>query len=278
MNDTGNLMQTSKWPLLPATLLSIALLAAAKPTSSTWQLGPFTRPTNAPVITPNKSSLFTDPIAKTPIHWESLHTFNPAAIVRDNKIYVLYRAEDDSGKMQIGEHTSRLGLATSTDGITFTRLPEPVFYPAPDAQQSREWPGGVEDPRIVESDSDDRQSRPTLRPHLHPVEPHHLLHRHRHLSRPPALDQTRPRLPRSLQRQVRHPQIQIRRHSHPTQKQSPHRRPHQRQDTGSTGAKEPFTSPPPPTSSTGRPLKASRAHRQKSSPNAPDTSTAAFPK
>jgi predicted GH43/DUF377 family glycosyl hydrolase len=151
MNDTGNLMRTSKLPLLSATLLSIALLAATKPTSSSWQLGPFTRPTNAPVITPNKTSLFTDPIAKAPIHWESLHTFNPAAIVRDNKIYVLYRAEDDTGKMQIGEHTSRLGLATSTDGITFTRLPDPVFYPAPDAQQSREWPGGVEDPRIVES-------------------------------------------------------------------------------------------------------------------------------
>jgi hypothetical protein len=107
MNDTGNLMRTGKLPLLSATLLSIALLAAANPTSSDWQIGPFTRPTNAPVITPNKTSLFTDPIAKAPIHWESLHTFNPAAIVRDNKIYVLYRAEDDTGKMQIGEHTSR---------------------------------------------------------------------------------------------------------------------------------------------------------------------------
>ena len=160
MNDTGNLMRTSKLPLISATLLSIALLAAARPTSSNWQLGPFTRPTNAPVITPNNASLFTDPNAKAPIHWESLHTFNPAAIVRDNKIYVLYRAEDDTGKMQIGEHTSRLGLATSTDGITFTRLPEPVFYPAPDAQQSREWPGGVEDPRIVESDSEAGNPRP----------------------------------------------------------------------------------------------------------------------
>jgi predicted GH43/DUF377 family glycosyl hydrolase len=162
MNDTGNLMRTSKLPLLSATLLSIALLAAAKPTTFTWQLGPFTRPTHAPVITPNKTSLFTDPIAKAPIHWESLHTFNPAAIVRDNKIYVLYRAEDDTGKMQIGEHTSRLGLATSTDGITFNRLPEPVFYPAEDAQQSREWPGGVEDPRIVESEDSNPDQRYVL--------------------------------------------------------------------------------------------------------------------
>jgi predicted GH43/DUF377 family glycosyl hydrolase len=86
------------------------------------------------------------------VHWEALHTFNPAAVVRDGKIYVLYRAEDDSGTMQIGMHTSRLGLASSTDGVTFTRLPQPVFYPAADDQQEREWPGGVEDPRIVEAE------------------------------------------------------------------------------------------------------------------------------
>jgi predicted GH43/DUF377 family glycosyl hydrolase len=162
MNDTGNLMRTSKPLPLSATLLSIALLSAGNPASSSWQLGPFTRPTNAPVITPNKASLFTDPIAKAPIHWEALHTFNPGAIVRDNKIYVVYRAEDDTGKMVIGEHTSRLGLAASTDGIIFTRLPEPVFYPSNDAQQSREWPGGVEDPRVVESEDGNQDQRYVL--------------------------------------------------------------------------------------------------------------------
>lgn len=127
-----------------------ALLGAAGP--SHWKIGPFTRPTNGPVITPNKAAIFNDPIRKSPIHWEALHTFNPAAIIRNGKIVVLYRAEDDTGTMQIGEHTSRLGLATSTDGTHFTRLPEPVFYPAEDTQQSREWPGGVEDPRLVESE------------------------------------------------------------------------------------------------------------------------------
>jgi len=42
-------------------------------------------------------------------------------------------------------------MAESTDGIHFTQLPAPIFYAAKDAQQGREWPGGVEDPRIVES-------------------------------------------------------------------------------------------------------------------------------
>jgi predicted GH43/DUF377 family glycosyl hydrolase len=145
-------MRTPTTHLLSAAVLSIALLAAAKPTSDNWTIGPFTRPADAPVITPDKTTLFEDPIRKAPVHWQALHTFNPAAVVRDGGIVVLYRAEDDTGKMQIGEHTSRLGLATSTDGVHFTRLPNPVFYPAEDSQQSREWPGGVEDPRIVESE------------------------------------------------------------------------------------------------------------------------------
>lgn len=120
--------------------------------SKPWVIGPFERPGEGnPVISPRPESTFVDPILKKPVQWEALHTFNPAAIVRDHKVYVLYRAEDNSGAMEIGGHTSRLGLAESRDGIHFTRMGEPVFYPADDDQKAREWPGGVEDPRIVES-------------------------------------------------------------------------------------------------------------------------------
>ena len=95
-----------------------------------WTIGPFTRPASGnPVIAPQQQSTFQDPIKKEPVHWEALHTFNPAAIVREGKVYVLYRAEDDTGAMEIGGHTSRLGLAESADGIHFTTSPEPVFYP-----------------------------------------------------------------------------------------------------------------------------------------------------
>src|SRR6266700_92748 len=94
-----------------------------------WVIGPFTRPASGnPVITPDPASTFNDPIARKPVHWEALHTFNPAAIVREGKVYVLYRAEDNSGKMDIGMHTSRLGLAESEDGIHFTRRADPVFF------------------------------------------------------------------------------------------------------------------------------------------------------
>jgi predicted GH43/DUF377 family glycosyl hydrolase len=136
---------------LAALLFSTVALQAQK--AQKWEIGPFTRPAiGNPVIAPRPESVFPDPILKKPVHWEALHTFNPAAIVRDGKVYVLYRAEDDSGEMVIGGHTSRLGLTESKDGISFRRRADPVFYPADDGQQSREWPGGVEDPRIVEAE------------------------------------------------------------------------------------------------------------------------------
>ena len=139
-------------------LLAVSLVAGAgwltmaRASDDAWPIGPFTRPaTGNPVIAPNAASVFIDPIRKAPIHWEALHTFNPAAMVRNGKVDVLYRAEDDTGAMQIGMHTSRLGLAESDDGVHFRRRPTPVFYPAEDDQKPREWPGGVEDPRIVEA-------------------------------------------------------------------------------------------------------------------------------
>ena len=133
-------------------LFAAALAVSRLPAQDAWEIGPFTRPAGAnPVIAPNPASVFQDPIRNAPVHWEALHTFNPAAAVRNGVVDVLYRAEDNTGAMQIGMHTSRLGLAESADGIHFTRRAAPIFYAAEDSQKDREWPGGVEDPRIVES-------------------------------------------------------------------------------------------------------------------------------
>jgi beta-1,2-mannosidase len=146
-----------RWKAIPhalVVLLSASLVAGGRPpVRDSWEIGPFVRPADGnPVIAPDPASVFPDPVSKSPVHWEALHTFNPAAVVRNSRIDVLYRAEDNTGPMQIGMHTSRLGLAESADGIHFTRRPAPIFYPAEDSQKAREWPGGVEDPRIVESE------------------------------------------------------------------------------------------------------------------------------
>src|SRR5256714_6702005 len=117
-----------------------------------WTFGPFEKPTAVnPIISTSASSVFVSPMGDSAVHWEQLATFNPAAVVRNGKVYVLYRAEDASGKEEIGFHTSRIGLAESSDGLNFTRRAAPVLYPDKDDQARYEWTGGVEDPRVVET-------------------------------------------------------------------------------------------------------------------------------
>jgi len=119
----------------------------------TWMFGPFEKPKDAnPAVTPSPASRFRSAMGDTIVQWEEHATFNPAAVVKDGRVFVLYRAEDASGERTIGGHTSRIGLAESQDGLHFTRSSAPVLYPDTDAQRSFEWPGGVEDPRLVEAE------------------------------------------------------------------------------------------------------------------------------
>jgi predicted GH43/DUF377 family glycosyl hydrolase len=101
-----------------------------------------------PVLSPS-SSTFIDPIRKTAVAWEAKDVFNPAIVVRHDTVFMLYRAQDSIGKPG---GTSRIGLASSTDGLHFTRMQQPVFYPDNDAHKKYEWEGGCEDPRIVEDE------------------------------------------------------------------------------------------------------------------------------
>lgn len=118
-----------------------------------WMLGPFQRFTQEkPIISKDTLSTFNDPMTGKEVNWESMATFNPAAIVKDGKINVFYRAEERVGEDGIGTHTSRLGIATSEDGVTYIRKEKPVFFPDNDDQKKYEWTGGTEDPRIVETE------------------------------------------------------------------------------------------------------------------------------
>ena len=116
-------------------------------------IGPFTKPSGVnPIIAPSAAAKVRSMMSDSVVAWEGFATFNPAAVVRGGKVYVLYRAEDATGDTTIGGHTSRLGLAESSDGLHFVRRSEPVLFPDRDAQRENEWPGGVEDPRVVERD------------------------------------------------------------------------------------------------------------------------------
>ena len=85
-----------------------------------------------PILLPNKN-----------IQWESEAVFNPGAILIDDTVHLLYRA--------IGEYDtymSRIGLATSKDGVNFERKSEvPIIEPQEDYDK---W--ACEDPRVMKID------------------------------------------------------------------------------------------------------------------------------
>lgn len=114
-----------------------------------WAIGPFIRPEGKNPIINVDTCGFLDPMSQTWLRWEESDVFNPAAVLKDNKVYVLYRSEDNSAK-GIGKRTSRIGLAESKNGVDIDqRLSSPVLYPAEDNQKENEWPGGCEDPRVA---------------------------------------------------------------------------------------------------------------------------------
>lgn len=116
-----------------------------------WTIGPFLKVDSLnPILTPRSETRFTCPVTKVVVPWETQDVYNPSVVVREGKIFMLYRAEDT---LKAVNGTSRLGLAVSTDGLHFARETEPVFYPAQDSMRTFEWPGGCEDPRVVEDSS-----------------------------------------------------------------------------------------------------------------------------
>ncbi len=99
-----------------------------------------------PILQPSAQQVFKCPINKANINWEEKNVLNPSAIIKDGKVYLIYRAQDN-------KLTSRIGLAISDDGLHFTKEPTPILFPNNDSLKVYEWKGGIEDPRVVETDN-----------------------------------------------------------------------------------------------------------------------------
>src|ERR1700737_3223545 len=64
-----------------------------------WSILPFTKIDSVnPVMKPDPGSIFNCPVLRAPVKWEEKDVFNPAAIVRNDTVFLLYRAEDKIGK------------------------------------------------------------------------------------------------------------------------------------------------------------------------------------
>ena len=134
---------------LAAVVAETAAAGAGDTPPSSWAWLGFVREGGA-VVSPRSDSRFDCPMRGKSVAWESRDTFNPAAATFGGELAVLYRAEDASGE-GIGERTSRIGLALSSDGVSFRRLGKPVLFPGKDGAEEWDAPGGCEDPRVCET-------------------------------------------------------------------------------------------------------------------------------
>ena len=126
--------------------LFLIILFASCQSATNWEFGPFEKAVEAnPILTPSRDYSFVDPISLETRYFEEKNVLNPSAVVKDGLVHLIYRAQDSL-------MTSRLALATSVDGIHFEKAATPLLFPDNDGQYDFEWPGGIEDPRIVSLD------------------------------------------------------------------------------------------------------------------------------
>lgn len=126
-------------------LLMIYSCKQQSPEKESWVMDGFVKVDSLnPILQPDKKQHYICPVSDSVVFWEERNVLNPTAFVSNNKVYLIYRAQDRRG-------TSRLGMAVSLDGLHFEKMETPILAPDKDSLLKYEWPGGIEDPRIVET-------------------------------------------------------------------------------------------------------------------------------
>ena len=122
-----------------------------------WQIGPFEK-LKFPVLSPSDKSKFICPISGAETAFEATNVYNPAAIAKEGKLHIFYRAdspaygEEGTDPWGYKKVTCRIAHAVSEDGVNFERYPAPVLYPDRDECFEFEWWGGCGDLHIVEGE------------------------------------------------------------------------------------------------------------------------------
>lgn len=122
-----------------------------------WQFGKFKK-LPSPILEPSDETRFICPVSGAEVAFEATNVYNPAAIVKDGRLHIFYRAdspaygeegEDPWGYKKV---TCRIAHAVSDDGVNFERCPTPAVYPDRDEYFEFEWWGGCGDLHIVEGE------------------------------------------------------------------------------------------------------------------------------
>jgi predicted GH43/DUF377 family glycosyl hydrolase len=96
-----------------------------------WPIGKLEKYKGNPILNPSRKN-----------KWESAAVYNGTAIMKDGKVFIFYRAEQN----YYSEYISRIGLAVSKDGLKFKKK---GLIISPERRYEKR---GCEDPRICEID------------------------------------------------------------------------------------------------------------------------------
>ena len=104
-------------------LIAVLFLSActSKPTVYD-QLSSFSKPVTFPILSPDTTAVFFDSLKNEMVHWKKADVFNPAAIVRNDTLYVLSRCEDNPAA-SLGGRTSRIGISSQSGRHSFYVFP-----------------------------------------------------------------------------------------------------------------------------------------------------------
>src|SRR4051812_24625734 len=74
------------------------LASRERSAKANWALVPFVKIDEVNPVLEAGSNTFVCPVRNHAVLWDEKDVFNPAAVVKDNKVYMIFRAEDKIGK------------------------------------------------------------------------------------------------------------------------------------------------------------------------------------
>ena len=91
-------------------MIIIILPGCTSPKAKFSDLSVFYKPAENPILQADSTLVFFDSLKQQQVKWQKADVFNPAAVVKDGKVYLFTRSEDNPAAI-LGGRTSRIGIA-----------------------------------------------------------------------------------------------------------------------------------------------------------------------
>ena len=88
--------------------------------SKDWALTGFIKADSInPILNPSPDQVFECPVSRKEVRWEERNVLNPSAVVKDGKVWLIYRAQDN-------DSMNRFLITTNTGISGFSTTEQPI--------------------------------------------------------------------------------------------------------------------------------------------------------